>query len=440
MRYTLFLLAGIVLSIHSVFAGNFSVSGIGNYYEKTSEIPGIEVLYIFNGLSDVQLIYTSDNPNITITKYGLDGVESDADVTPSPSGYTIFNLQDSYGYVAESKVVWIVDYSKHGSNLRSVVPETPVNEEERCVDKAVLLNIDYNEIPIHYLSISGNRFTLDRKYQIEYNTLEYISKSRTFVDEKINSLQNISRETQVTAPLVATTFSVTDPIAEALGLPASITSEIYQPAVVEAHLEYTVIVNGFETEAETETEGETEAGEDPTGIDSAPKEIRFYAYANTPVAYYYEWYIYKNDPGRVNYLLKRENETDFTYTFTEAGKYEVVLMVSSADDLYCIAEKTQKFDISESSLEIPNFFSPGTSAGFNDEFKVKYKSIVKFKATIFNRWGNKIYEWTDPEQGWDGKYKGKYVNPGVYFYVIEATGSEGKKYKKGGDINIVRGK
>ena len=41
-------------------------------------------------------------------------------------------------------------------------------------------------------------------------------------------------------------------------------------------------------------------------------------------------------------------------------------------------------------------------------------------------------------KGWDGKYKGKYVKPGVYYYVIEAKGADGKEYKKKGDINILR--
>ena len=89
---------------------------------------------------------------------------------------------------------------------------------------------------------------------------------------------------------------------------------------------------------------------------------------------------------------------------------------------------------------IPNEFSPGTTPGINDEFRVAYKSLVKFKAWIFNRWGLQMYYWTDPAQGWDGKKGGKYVQPGVYFYVIEAEGSDGIKYKEKGDINILRPK
>ncbi len=46
-------------------------------------------------------------------------------------------------------------------------------------------------------------------------------------------------------------------------------------------------------------------------------------------------------------------------------------------------------------------------------------------------------ELRDPSQGWDGKYKGTLVKPGVYYYVIKATGADGKQYNLSGDINIV---
>ena len=69
-----------------------------------------------------------------------------------------------------------------------------------------------------------------------------------------------------------------------------------------------------------------------------------------------------------------------------------------------------------------------------------YKSLVKFNGTIFNRWGVEMFHWTNPAEGWDGKKGGKYVTPGVYFYIIEAEGADGKKYNRKGDINILRSK
>ena len=49
-----------------------------------------------------------------------------------------------------------------------------------------------------------------------------------------------------------------------------------------------------------------------------------------------------------------------------------------------------------------------------------------------------MYEYTDPDGGWDGTYKGRLVDTGVYYYVVTATGSDGVKYKKRGDITILR--
>ena len=53
--------------------------------------------------------------------------------------------------------------------------------------------------------------------------------------------------------------------------------------------------------------------------------------------------------------------------------------------------------IYESKLEFPNAFSPNGD-GINDIFKAKdgYKSITEFHATVFNRWGQKLYTWDNP--------------------------------------------
>ena len=93
-----------------------------------------------------------------------------------------------------------------------------------------------------------------------------------------------------------------------------------------------------------------------------------------------------------------------------------------------------------SKLEAPNVFSPYGSPGVNDEWKVAYKSIVEFKCWIFNRWGEQLCHYQDPSGGWDGRYRGKLVPPGVYYYVIEARGADGQKYNLKGHINILRSK
>ena len=96
--------------------------------------------------------------------------------------------------------------------------------------------------------------------------------------------------------------------------------------------------------------------------------------------------------------------------------------------------------VSESKLEMPNAFSPNGD-GYNDIYQAKegWQSIVEFHASIYNRWGQKLYEWDDPAGGWDGKFHGSDVKQGVYFVDVKAKGADGRKYHIRRDVNLLRG-
>ena len=95
----------------------------------------------------------------------------------------------------------------------------------------------------------------------------------------------------------------------------------------------------------------------------------------------------------------------------------------------------------ESKLEVPNIFSPNGD-GMNDFFQVEAQTLKTFQGTIINRYGRKVFEWTDWENedaGWDGRLNGSTkAVPGVYFYVIEAEGFDGQVYKLEGSLHLVR--
>lgn len=133
----------------------------------------------------------------------------------------------------------------------------------------------------------------------------------------------------------------------------------------------------------------------------------------------------------------RMRELETTYTFRELGTFYVRFVCADASGECEYYSDTYTVSIGNSSLQCPNAFSPGASEGVNDEWKVSYRSIVSYECHIFNRNGVKMTSMTDPSQGWDGKYNGKLVPAGVYYYVIKATGADGKKYNLSGDINIV---
>lgn len=92
-----------------------------------------------------------------------------------------------------------------------------------------------------------------------------------------------------------------------------------------------------------------------------------------------------------------------------------------------------------STLVVPNAFSPNHDQ-INDVFKVKsYQNIVEFHAYIFNRWGQKLYEWTNIDGGWDGTYRGNDVKQGTYFVLVKAKGADGETYNIRKDVNLLRG-
>ena len=93
-----------------------------------------------------------------------------------------------------------------------------------------------------------------------------------------------------------------------------------------------------------------------------------------------------------------------------------------------------------SILTFPNGFSPNGDE-FNPTFKPKeYKNIVEFHAYIFNRWGQKLYEWDDVSaEGWDGTYRGRPVKQGTYFVLVKAKGADGHKFTIRKDVNLLRG-
>ena len=149
-----------------------------------------------------------------------------------------------------------------------------------------------------------------------------------------------------------------------------------------------------------------------------------------------EWHISNTSAG-INITRYEENTS---YTFTVAGKHVITLNVVQDGDI--LESKSISITISDSHLQMPNAFSPNGD-GINDYFQAKTnsKSIVEFHAYIFNRHGQKLYDWTDwqdEKSGWDGTHNGHPVKDGVYFVYVKALGADGTEYNIRRDVNLLR--
>ena len=125
-------------------------------------------------------------------------------------------------------------------------------------------------------------------------------------------------------------------------------------------------------------------------------------------------------------------------TYTAAGTYSVLLNVTKGT---CKGSKIKIIVVEvPSKLEVPNVFTPNGDK-VNDVFRLIAASLNEIEASIFDRWGNKVYEVTSGTGniGWDGKnMSGKECPSGTYFYMIKATGKDGQEYDLKGNVTLFR--
>lgn len=118
-------------------------------------------------------------------------------------------------------------------------------------------------------------------------------------------------------------------------------------------------------------------------------------------------------------------------TITEPGEYIV-----TATNICHTYTDTATIGVKICDIEVPNIIVLSSLAG-NEAFYVTFDGVADFNCVILNRWGNKIYEYSDPLGKWDGKTTGgTVVEEGTYFYIIKATFEGGNDVVKQGFVQV----
>ena len=125
-----------------------------------------------------------------------------------------------------------------------------------------------------------------------------------------------------------------------------------------------------------------------------------------------------------------------------SGLTDSILYIVTGSKGNCTASDSIKIFYQEcSDIFIPNAFSPNND-GKNDVFRILGNNIFDFKLSVYNRWGELVFESNKIDEGWDGKYKGKDVSAGVYVWVLDAKDANGKVInyhnKFSGNLNLFR--
>jgi gliding motility-associated-like protein len=133
-----------------------------------------------------------------------------------------------------------------------------------------------------------------------------------------------------------------------------------------------------------------------------------------------------NNPFVPNPVASPATTTTYKVTVTSAsgcvGKDSITVNVSAAP---------------KDDIQIPNAFTPNGD-GLNDFFGVRFLGAVSnLKLSIYDRWGNRVFYTNNPNQRWDGNYKGKGVETGVFIYYVTVTTMCGDIVRKG-TVTLIR--
>jgi gliding motility-associated-like protein len=380
--------------------------------------------------------------------YILDELTLGVDYEIASNGMsTILHVpKTGHGYCVEyndgsstiSKFMWITAFK----------PIETINWKEDvtfCYD--LLLNI---QPPLYYVE-NRQKKLINRNLDLVYSTFKEEKHVPGVYEVKMTGVLADTLIRLDSVPYANTDFTITDNFAKKIGLESKIVSDSFYTAAVIAFPVMTV-TNKQENEMDPDNGWETdELGnvifyftpdltEDLSEYfrTSAPLSVDLKSYSS-PMANRYEWH-FSRDINFINSYVYFEQDIN-NFVFTEPGLHYIKLVTFNYNGVEEICSHTAYacINISDSEIYVPNVFTPNGD-GQNDEFKVAYRSITSYHCKIYNEWGRIVYDSTDITQGWDGKIGGTNASVGVYFYVIEAKGSDGRKINKEGAVNLLRSK
>jgi gliding motility-associated-like protein len=88
-------------------------------------------------------------------------------------------------------------------------------------------------------------------------------------------------------------------------------------------------------------------------------------------------------------------------------------------------------------VHLPSGFTPDGN-NLNDVFRAKGLFIREFKLTIYNRWGEVVFQSNTLEEGWDGQYRNEDAPAGKYVYSVRIRDFTGKLHSKEGTVQLIR--
>ncbi|MBO4370965.1 MAG: gliding motility-associated C-terminal domain-containing protein [Paludibacteraceae bacterium] len=426
-------------------SAQFTISGVP--VDTTAVQADIDTVFVVDGTAGGRLSFSDGLTHSALrwSSYDLDGNLSEM-LNVSDAEEAVIDLLDvpSIGYqlvitdddVQTIKWVWVFDYTAYPMQLNGITVDSDVSD--RCHYLQLLFDYDCDEMLFDSIGGSASHFKLDRYFVLTYDSTYY--SEGAYLSETVSRIVPVVEYYAIESPLDDTAYELKgDRFAESFSRAQTVSTDTFEAIAVAIQPEASV------RERDSKNELDRDVSTNLRISGSAPLNVEILSHAS-PAAFFYNWCL--TTDRNFEYCEIEQLDTDYRYTFTEKQTYYLRLQVTNSamsDDslVTCLQEKIYTIDVMESSLDVPNIFTPNGD-GMNDVFKVAYRSLTSFKARVYNVWGRLIYKWDDPADGWDGTIGGKPAAEGAYFYVIEATGDDKDekgnpiKYYLKGDINLIR--
>ncbi len=150
--------------------------------------------------------------------------------------------------------------------------------------------------------------------------------------------------------------------------------------------------------------------------------------------YTYQWYFDGGTPSQ-----STQTNVDVTFPDGVEGRYNITLITTS--ELGCIDTMNHELIVfPEVLIYAPNAFTPD-----GDELNQTWKlfmegiDIYDFELLIFNRWGEVMWESNDISVGWDGTYGGRFVEAGIYTWIVRTKSLlNDEKFTYNGHITLLK--
>ena len=147
------------------------------------------------------------------------------------------------------------------------------------------------------------------------------------------------------------------------------------------------------------------------------------------------------DMGLPPYTISWNNgSSDTLLSNLSSGNYSVVVIDNNSCSVtsgFNLDDPGIPCDAYTPHVGVPNVFSPNGD-GQNDVLYVRGEGISKLDFVIYTRWGEKVFETSNKDIGWDGTFHGKELDPAVFIYYLRATLINHEEVNLNGDITLIK--